>query len=459
VRNSRKTDSSSFQLSAIAHTGTMFRRAAALALATAFAFSLPIWADDSGDTKARIRHIRELGRGDSQSITALAGFLKDPTVEVRVEAVKAIAGIGTQYSLEPLARATHDDDSEIQIMATDGLVNFYLPGYAAKGLGGSFTRTTRLVRGFFNIRNDQVVDAGIQIRDDVGQALGDLVGLEVDTLEARANAALAAGILRARLAVPGLETALRARDTDLIFEALVALQKIRDPSAGPAAAALAQDPDDKIQTLALETLGVLRSVTSGANVRQALDRARSAKVRRAALEALAMIATAQDRAILLRYSADRDPQLRAAAIEGLGRLRDPEDMATVEETFNEQNLDERVRLAAAFAVVMEGKVETSEFSALRYLVNSLNLKSHTGITQAYLAELLRRREVRQAVQPLIEEPTCTKDEKILTAQSLAESGAPDALPVIERLAKDTNPDVSFAATRSLRLLRSQLPIH
>jgi len=95
---------------------------------------------------------------------------------------------------------------------------------------------------------------------------------------------------------------------------------------------------------------------------------------------------------------------------------------------------------------------------LRYLVNSLNLKSHSGITQAYLTELLRRREVRQAVQPLIEEPTCTKDEKILTAQSLAESGAPDALPVIERLAKDTNPDVSVAATRSLRLLRSQLPI-
>ena len=210
--------------------------------------------------------------------------------------------------------------------------------------------------------------------------------------------------------------------------------------------------------MALETVGVLRSVTSGADVRQALDRARSARVRRVALEALAMIATPPDRAILLRYSSERDPQLRAAAIEGLGRLRDPQDMTTIEETFNEQNLDERVRLAAAFAVVMAGKVETSEFSALRYLVNSLNLKAHSGLTHAYLAELLRRREVRQAVQSLIVEPTATKDEKILTAQSLAESGAADALPVIERLSKDANPDVSVAATRSLRLLRSQLPI-
>jgi HEAT repeat protein len=257
--------------------------------------------------------------------------------------------------------------------------------------------------------------------------------------------------------VPGLETALRSRDTDLIFEALLALQKIRDPAAGPSAAALTQDPEEKVQTMALETVSVLRSVTSGPDVRQALDRAGSARVRRVALEALAMIATPQDHAILLRYSSERDPQLRAAAIEGLGRLRDPQDMTTIEETFNEQNLDERVRLAAAFAVVMEGKVETSEFSALRYLVNSLNLKAHSGLTHAYLAELLRRREVRQAVQSLIVEPTATKDEKILTAQSLAESGAADALPVIERLSKDANPDVSVAATRSLRLLRSQLP--
>jgi len=430
---------------------------AALAIGTALASSLSIQAEDAGDAKARIRQIRELGRGDSQSIAALAGFLKDPSVDVRSEAVKAIAGIGTQYSLDPLIRATHDTEPEIEIKATDGLVNFYLPGYAAKGLGGSFSRATRFVKGYFNIRNDQVIDAGIQVRDDVGQALGDLAGGS-DALEARADAALAAGVLRARPAVPGLEAALRSRDTDLIFQALIALQKIREPSAGPSAALLTQDLDENIQTTALETVGILRSVTSGANVRQALDRARSAKVRRMALQALAMIASPQDHTILLRYCSERDPQLRAAAIEGLGRLRNPEDMATVEETFNEQNIDERVRLASAFAVVMEGKVETSEFSALRYLVNSLNLKSHNGVAQAYLAELLRRREVRQAVQPLIEEPTATKDEKIFTAQGLADSGAADALPVVERLAKDTNPDVSVAATRSLRLLRSRLPI-
>jgi HEAT repeat protein len=335
-------------------------------------------------------------------------------------------------------------------------VNFYLPGYVAKGLGSSFTRTTRFVKGYFNNRNDQVIDAGIRVRDEVAQALGDLAGGS-SSMEARANGALAAGVLRARLAVPGLEAALRSKDTDLIFEALVALQKIRDPEAGASAALLVQDLDEKVQTTALETVGILHSVASAPNVRQALDRARTAKARRAALGALAMIGSTQDHAAFLRYSAERDAPLRAAAMEGIGRLRDPEDLSMIEETFNEQNLDERVRLASAFAVVSEGKLETSEFSALRYLINGLNLKAHGSIAQSYLTELLRQGEVRKAIAPLLEEAGATRDEKISIAQALAESGAADAVPLLEKLAKDTNPEVSVAATRSLRVLRSSLP--
>lgn len=412
--------------------------------------------DAAGDTKTKIREIRDLGRRDSQSIGALAAYLGDPADEVRLEAVKAIVGIGTQYSLDPLVRATRDQDAELQIRATDGLVNFYVPGFVAKGLGSSFTRTTRIVKGFFNDRNDQVIDPGIQVRDDVAQALGDLAGGS-SAMEARANGALAAGVLRARLAVPGLRNALRSRDSDLIFEALVALQKIRDVSAGEAVILLLQDLDDKVQVTALETVGVLRTVSAAPNVRQALDRARSARIRRAALASLAMIASAQDHAAFLRYSAEHDAQLRAAAVEGLGRLRDPEDMSMLEETFNEQNLDERVRLAAAFAVVAEGKVETSEFSALRYLVNGLNLKAHGSIAQAYLTELLRVREVRQAIAPLMADGSSTRDEKIQLSQSLAQSGAADAVPLLERLAKDSDAEVSVAATRSLRVLRARLP--
>ncbi len=411
-------------------------------------------AQDAVDNKAKIKQIRELGKRDSQSIPEIVPYLNDPSPDVRIEAVKAIVAIGTQRSLTPLQKALADADPEVQIRATDGIVNFYVPGYVAKGLASTFTRTSRYVRGFFTSRNDVEVEPGIVVRDELGKAIGGVVANGA-SIDARSNAALAAGILRARPAVPDLVSALRSRQTDLIYQSLIALEKIGDTSAGPSITLLAQDFDEKVQITALEAIGSLHSLESAPNVRQALERARGLKIRRAALSSLALLAQPQDRAIFMNYSADKDPQLRAAAIEGLGRIRDPEDMPLLENVFNEQNLDERVRLAAAFGIVSEGKLETSEFSALRYLVNGLNLKAQAGSSQNYLMELFRRPEIRQAVKPLLAE--ATRDEKISLAECLAQSGGPDSVPVLESLASDTNPDVSTSARKSLRVLRSRLP--
>lgn len=421
-------------------------------IALLFASGAP--AQDAVDSKAKIKQIRELAKHDSQSIPAIAQYLNDPSADVRIEAVKAIVSIGTQHGLTPLLHATADSDAEVQIRATDGIVNFYVPGYVAKGLGSTFTRTSRFVKGYFNSRNDLEVEAGITVREDLGKAIGSVIAKGASS-DARSNAALAAGILRARPAVPDLVTALRSRQTDLIYQSLIALEKIGDTSAGPSISLLAQDFDEKVQINALEAIGSLHSVESAPNVRQALERARNAKVRRAALSSLALLGQPEDHAIFLNYTTDQDAQLRAAGVEGLGRLRNPEDMPLIESIFNEQNLDERVRLAAAYGIVSEGKVETSEFSALRYLVNGLNLKAQAGSAQNYLVDLMRRPEVRAAITPLL--PEATKDEKIAIAECLAQSGGPDSVPVLESLANDPNPEVTNTARRSLRVLRSRLP--
>jgi HEAT repeat protein len=424
-------------------------------LLTALLFATTAPAQDTPDNKTKIKQIRELGKHDSQSIPALTQYLSDPSSDVRVEAVKAIVNIGTQHSLTPLGRATADSDAEVQIRATDGIVNFYVPSYVSKGLGSAFARSSRFVKGFFNSRNDLQVEASITVRDELGKAIGAVVANGAST-DARSNAALAAGILRARPAVPDLEAALHSRQTDLIYQSLIALEKIGDQSAGPSISFLAQDFDEKVQTAALEAIGVLRSVDSAPNVRQALERSRNTKIRRAALSSLALLGQPQDRQIFLNYSADKDTQLRAAGIEGLGRIRDPQDMPLLESVFNEQNLDERVRLAGAYAIVSEGKVETSEFSALRYLVNGLNLKAQVGSAENYLNELLLRPQVRDAVKPLI--PESTRDEKIALGECFAQTGAPDSVPVLEALANDSNPDVSVSARKSLNVLRGRIPL-
>src|SRR5438105_4625342 len=89
----------------------------------AIASSLILFAADN-EAKQRAKGVRELGKGGSEAIPKIEPYLSDPDVDVRVEAVKAIDQIGTQRSLDPLVKATSDNDAEIQIRAIDGLVNF-----------------------------------------------------------------------------------------------------------------------------------------------------------------------------------------------------------------------------------------------------------------------------------------------------------------------------------------------
>ena len=119
---------------------------------------------------------------------------------MRVEAVKQLTDA---RALDALILATHDNDAEVQIHATDGLVNFYLPGYVQTGFGASIKRVGGSIKGKFTDTNDQVIDPYVTVRPDVIAALGALVRGGV-SMEARANAARAVGILRGKAAVPDL---------------------------------------------------------------------------------------------------------------------------------------------------------------------------------------------------------------------------------------------------------------
>lgn len=426
----------------------MLLRASCLA---ALAFCLSLLASGQNETgytvNQRINRIRDLGKKDSQAIPALATYLNDPDRDIRVEAVKAIVKIGTVNSLDPLVNAIRDNDPEVQIRATDGIVNFYVPGYVAKGaLTGPFTRGVRQVKSFFSARNNDVVDASVIVRPGVAEALADEIAHGA-TMDGRANAGRAAGILRAAPATSALVNALRSKDSQLIFESLVALQKIDDPSVGPSVSFLTHDLDDRVQATALETVGVLHSTASAQDVRSALGHARNGKIRRAALECLAMLALTEDRPTFQGYLNDREADLRACALEGLGRLREPEDTPGLQAAYDEKDADPKVHLAAAFALVSEGRVDNSEFSPLRYLFESLDVGRQRNAAQAYLIELCRRDEVRKALVSLV--PEATNDQKLAICPVLATTHAQDVIPILSSLSKDINSDVALAASKAL----------
>jgi len=408
------------------------------------------------DAKQRAKAVREYAKGASSDvIPKLETYLADPDVDVRLEAVKGIVDIGTQRSLDPLVKAASDNDPEIQIRATDGLVNFYVPGYIKTGLTASLRRVGTSIKGKFTDTNDLVIAPYIQVRPEVIAALG-RVARGGASLEARANAARAIGILRGREAVPDLEEALRSKDTQLIYESLVALQKIRDPSAGAKITFLLHDLDEKVQVTAIETTGLLQNRGAITDLRDVLDKSKKMPVKRAALTAMAQMPETQLHGVYTAYLDNKDDGLREAAAEGLGRYKNQEDRAKVETAFTDEKKT-GPRLSLAFALVELGKRDMGEFDPLRYLVNNLNSSGYRGVARPYLIELARDAEIRRALYPALNESTATKDEKTGLAEVFAASGDQDSIAPLEMLSHDPDNEVAQAALLALKNLHARLP--
>jgi HEAT repeat protein len=407
----------------------------------------------SQDAKQRARAAHDLGKQGEDAIPKLLPYVGDNDIAVRLEAVKSLDEIGGPKTIDPLVRLVNDPDPEIDIRATDGLVNVYLPGYLKTGISGTLQHVGTSIKAKFSDTNDQVIDSYIEVRPEVITALGTLVN-HGEGVTARANAARALGILRGRAAIPQLVEAVHSKDESVMYEALTALEKIRDPTAAPLIAFRLRDLEAKIQIAALTTTGILLNRDAEPDVRDALQHARDAKVRKAALTALAMLGTPADHAIFLQYLSDKDDNMRSAAAEGLGRIKNPSDRTTLEAKFK----DERKmgpRLALAFALVSLGNLDTSDFSPLRYLVNTLNVRSYQGVALAYITELARDLNVRLAIYPML--PRATKEEKVELCTVFARSGEKDTLPYLETLTVDPDKDVAAEAIRSLRTLRARFP--
>jgi HEAT repeat protein len=418
-----------------------------------FALSLLVWGAAAQET-LRPKDVRELAGGGSANLPKLRELLKDPNVEIRREAVKTIIEIGTQHSLDPLVAATSDNDAEIQIRATDGLVNFYLPGYVRTGLSATLRRAGTSIKGRFTDVNDQIIDAYIQVRPDVVTALGKLARGGVN-MDVRANAARAIGILRGQAAVPDLLEAIRSKDSMVIYESLIALQKIRDLTAGPRVTFLVRDLDPRVQVAAIETAGLLLNKEAVPDLIHVLNRAEDRKVRRAALTALAMLPDEKSRPLFERYLTDKDDRMRGAAAEGLARLKNKADVERVNAAFQEEKKTSP-RLSLAFAQVSLGRTEISETSPLQYLVNTLNSTSYRGEAFAFLVELAREPAIRSQLHAALLQGT--KDEKIYLAQVLARSGDQTSVAPLERLSKDGDAEVANEGLKALRSLRARLGV-
>jgi hypothetical protein len=176
-------------------------------------------------------------------------------------------------------------------------------------------------------------------------------------------------------------------------------------------------------------------------------------VRRAALGSLAMLPDEKSRAIYQQYLTDKDEKMRGAAAEGFARLRNPADTAMIEQAWKDEGKTSP-RLSLAFAMVMLGRNELSEFSPLQYLINNLNSSAYRGEALPFLTELARDNSTRKALYTPLE--TGTKDEKIGLSRVLAVSGDKESVAHLEKASRDADPDVAKEGLRAMRNLQARL---
>ena len=410
-------------------------------------------AQPAPDPKDRVRAVRELARLGDDAIAGISAYIPDPAAEVRVEVTKRLNDIGGPHTLPALVRLSADADGEVQINAIDGLINIFVPGYLKSGIARATSRTGEALKVKFNEPGDLVVDGYVNVAPEAIAAATNVLA-KSKSLEARANAARALGIFRARTAIPQLGEALYSKDDQLMYESLVAIQKIRDPAAGASVAFLVRDLNEKVQIAALRASGILRAKQAAPAIRNVIDDKPSPRVLREAGMALAMIADPADRGVFLRFLALRDPDLRSAAAEGLARIKNPADTDRLNQAFNDER-EFGPRLAMAFALVSLGHMEINDVSPFHYLINNgLNRATFRGVALAYLTELTRESAPRITLYTSL--ARATKDEKTGICQVLAESGQQDSVQYLNGLKDDKDPEVAQACLRSLRTLEARL---
>ena len=424
-------------------------RLLSIALLIGIGGTLPGQDLSSTDPKQRAKAARETVKEGPGAIDKLKPLLADADAKVRLEVVKAIAEIGGKNSIDPLVQAASDNDAAVQIWATDGLVNFYLPGYLQTS---SIKRLGTVLKSKFLEKDEQIVPDYVIVREDVIAALGRQARGGA-SMESRAEAARAVGVLRGKAAIPDLLDALRTKDDTVIYESLMALQKMRDPAIAPKIAFLLRDPNEKIQIAALETVGLLMSKEANPELRKAYDRARNERIRRAALSALAMVPQLENRVYFERAFHDKDDSIRAAAFEGYARLKNPADLPILEASFDAER-KAAPRLALAFALVSLGKTEFSQLSAAQYLIDTLNSKQRHQIAQAYLTELARVPGIRSGLNAAALQGT--RDEKIGISRILGVSGDKSSIVTLDTLTKDPDSEVAQESLRAVRNLKTRI---
>lgn len=225
--------------------------------------------------------------GDPSSVPHLLQMLQDPCAAVRANAASGLVRLVDQRAFRPLLNALQDEDADVR-------------RYAAIALGelGEAKAVSELLK--------------------VLQGWDLLVALDAPFVEAIVETV---GKLGEASAAPGLLPLLQSQHEGVMFKTVLALKKLRSPSAIPALTSLLNAPQPALRRRVVETLGHTGDAALVSVIGEVLRQDASREVRATAARSLGELKS-HDACPFLEEALREEFSIRCQAVIALGLIQE-----------------------------------------------------------------------------------------------------------------------------------------
>ena len=371
--------------------------------------------------------------------------LRNPDPKARLNAVRLLRDANYPQAIEPMAPLTLDPVEEIQLETIAAEIGFFLE---------QDIKSKEMVGFVIEKRRSAIAEAAF----DLGpfavwpRAVPDVLvtnllkAVDDENARVRTEAIYAFGVVaRAPLTAEQhqlLLATLDHYDPAVRSGAARVIARLRAAGTGDALIKAVNDSQKEVRFAAMRALGAIHEERALGALTEQLAYYKKGEGAWSALDALARIGAPASTPIFRARLQDKDPYIRRAAAEGIGRAGDAESAAALEGLSTDESA--MVRLAAAFALQKLGRDEVAR------IVDLMNASKVVPQAQEYLVEL--GSGIVPLLVPRLQEPDQVTRAAI--ADVLGVIGDPATVPALQAAAQDAGTEAATAARRAIARIRA-----
>ena len=375
--------------------------------------------------------------------------LRNPDPKVRLAAVQLLRESKYPEAIAPMAALVTDPVDQIQLEAIGAELSFFLV---------EDVPSKKRVAFVVEVRNPGKAPVAFELGPlavaprDVPPELVDglLKAIDDENPKVRSEAIYALGTIArpplAEAAAASLIKALDHYDPAIRAAAARVVGRLEVKSAGDALIKAINDSQAPVRYAAMRALGEIQETRAVQALTEQLNFYGKGEGAWSALDALAHLADVASVPLFKARLADKDPFLRRASAEGLGRARDTSEISALEIGAGNDS-SEMVRAAMGFALQKLGR------NYVPRLVESLDSEKEATQVVGYLIEL--GPSIVPELTPHLQDPSPAIRGNVATV--LGALGGAAAAAALQPVTQDKDRGVAQAATRALERIKAAPP--